>query len=165
MSGGQGELLGFISLPNLSCRGRRLETKSSDIRGRDRSKQSQPKRRQGRQSDFGTVGAKSCINPRSDTSNPDTDEVAIGRSTHPFGSDRNHPVKLSATLDFHRQRNPARCGKPILSKPHQWAKGSLVGTISGTDVTGRLSMHLDRPADCSGRPTLRRSPAGFATAG
>jgi hypothetical protein len=82
------------------------EAKSSDIPRRDRSKQLQPKRRQGRQSDFVTIGTKSCINARSDTSNPDTDEVAIGRNTDRFGSDRDYPVKLSATLDFHRLRRP-----------------------------------------------------------
>jgi hypothetical protein len=84
-----GELLGFISLPNSSCRRRRLGAKPSDIHGRDRPKQLQPKRRQGRQSDLVTIDAKSCINPKSDTSNPDTDEVAIGRNTNRFGEDRN----------------------------------------------------------------------------
>jgi hypothetical protein len=69
-----------------------LEAKSSDIPGRDRSKQLQPKRRKGRQSDFIPIGAKSCINPRSDASNADTDEVAIGLNTNRFGSDRDDPV-------------------------------------------------------------------------
>jgi len=88
----KGELVAFISLPNLSCRRRGLEAESSDIPGRDRSKQLQPKRRQGRQSDFTPIGAKSCINPRSDASNPDTDEVEIGLNTNRFGSDRDDPV-------------------------------------------------------------------------
>jgi hypothetical protein len=109
-----GELLGFISLPNSSCRRRRLGAKPSDIHGRDRPKQLQPKRRQGRQSDLVTIDAKSCINPKSDTSNPDTDEVAIGRNTNRFGSDRNYPVKLSATFDFHRLRRP----RPVVSQTY-----------------------------------------------
>jgi len=107
-SAGQGELLGFISLANVSSRRWRLEAKSSDIRGRDRSKQLQPKRRQGRQSDFGAVSAKSCIGPGSDTANPDMDEGAIRRDASGFGPDRDDPVKQTTSLDFHRQRNPAR---------------------------------------------------------
>jgi hypothetical protein len=83
---------GILSLPNLSGYRRRLTAKSNDIRGRDRSKQLQSKRGQSRQSDFVAVGATFCINPRSDTSNPDTDEVAIGRNTSRFGSDRNYSV-------------------------------------------------------------------------
>jgi hypothetical protein len=94
-----------------------LEAKSRDIRGRDRSKHLQPKRRKGRQSDFVTVGAKSCINPISGTANPDTYEVATGRKTNPFVSDRNDPVKLSAKLGFHRQRRSSPVASQSFRSP------------------------------------------------
>jgi hypothetical protein len=62
----------------------------------------QTKHRQGRQSYLVTIHAKSCVHPKSDTSNPYTDDIAIGRNTNPFGARHNYPVKLSATLDFQR---------------------------------------------------------------
>jgi hypothetical protein len=156
-----GELLGFIILPVSSCRRRRLGAKPSDIHRRDRPKQLQPTRRQGRQSDLVTIDAKSCINPKSDTSNPDTDEVAIGRNTNRFGSDRNYPVKLSATLDFHRLRRP----RPAVSQTYASlirSTRSLLGTMKRIDVPGRLSMHLDRPAELRAGRHRRRCCSPFA---